>query len=124
MKIKPLKILGRLVQIAAPVTAGVVAGPAAGAAVAAALGTGAIGKVAGKLVESKTGAKAQNVIAPASAVVGGAAAIAIDPALVDHICSLVAWVCENRVLVYSVPGLIAVLAHVLGSNVAQAGKAE
>jgi hypothetical protein len=118
MKIKPFKILGTILQTAAiPITA-LVAGPAAGALVAAGMGAAGLTKKAGKKLEEKTGARAHKILSPAVAVsVPAALAPWVAPEAMGQICDVVVRACEQPALIASLPGLVAILAHVLGGNV-------
>ncbi|RLC76181.1 MAG: hypothetical protein DRJ03_29110 [Chloroflexi bacterium] len=68
MAFKPLKVLGKLIQTAAPAVLTVAAGPAAGAVAASVLGGTALVKKAGHMAEDRGLGRPHKIAAPMAAV--------------------------------------------------------
>lgn len=127
MKIKPFKILGNVLKVAAVPVATAVAGPTGGAVVAAALGSGKGAKEITKKVQKKTGSdkEAQNIVAPATSIaVGAVLSHYIAPDLVTKACAAAASFCEHPDIGALAVGLLIWISHQFGSNVQNVAPSE
>ena len=129
IKIKPLKLLGNAIQIAAPVVVGLVAGlPAGIVAVAASGGTMGVKKL-GKLAEGVGLGRPHKIAAPASimglptAFSSMAVAFGADNSMIQ-VTGLLAKLEAVGVPPWLSIGLILWVMHQAGNNVANSGNRE
>lgn len=108
---KILKFLKNVVVKGGPAIVALVLGSPETAVVLATASAAADGtKIAGKKLEEKTGWSPHKVAAPAAAVVGSAAAMAVvGQDLPAQICALTARLCETPELLATIPGVAMIL---------------
>ena len=117
MKIKPLKILGKIVQVAGVGAVAKFAGVEAAGLVALALGTGAGTKVLGKKVEAKTGRRLHKVATPVAAIaVPAVLAPIVTPGVAETLCDALVGICANPGAAGGIMGAIALLVYKFGSG--------
>lgn len=126
MKIKPFKLLGKILLGAAPVIAGVVAGPGAGVIVAGVMGAAGLTKKAGKVIEEKgipdllePGHRPHKMAAPAVAV-GLPLLLAplIPQEIMDQIQGVACQICDNPM---AIVGIVLVFWHSMVGNLQKLG---
>lgn len=127
IKIKPLKILGKAIQIAAPVAVAVFVGPAAGVLATAAVGGTAIVKRAGQAAECLGMGRPHKIAAPATilglpaAMAAVAGAMGADNPLGD-LTGLLGQLEAAGVPPWLAIGLFLWMSHQFGNNVENSGR--
>lgn len=122
MKIKPLKILGKVIQVAAPVAVGVFVSPGAGLLALASLGGGAGVKELGKLAEKMGLGRPHKVGSPVAAVgLPEVLGPLIAPGASDQITALLAGLGVEGVNPLIALGLLMWISHQFGNNVEKSG---